>query len=91
MLKKELEFRGIKLEHHDTYIRELGAKPVPSKSFPYIYEGDGWIVQLEAEKELSFTAAFKVNVVPICFMAKNEEILEDLIHKYRIKTFRAGG
>jgi hypothetical protein len=91
MLKKELEFRGIKLEHHDIYIRELGAKLLPSVSFPYIYEGDGWSVQINDEKELSFTGAFKVNVIPICFMAKSEEILNDLIHKYRIKTFRAGG
>ncbi len=91
MLKKELEFRGIKLEHHDTYIKELGAKPIQSDSFPYLYEGDGWSIQIDVERELSFTAAFKVNVVPICFMAKSEELLEDIIHKYRVKTFRAGG
>lgn len=38
---RDLEFRGIKIEHLGMYFEELGAKQVTDK-FPYIYEAENW-------------------------------------------------
>ncbi|MCQ6274309.1 hypothetical protein JMM81_04870 [Bacillus sp. V3B] len=87
---KELEFRGIHLEHLKMYFQELGGELV-TDSFPFIYEGDGWSTYILREEEIAFTNVFKVNAVFIRFAAKNEEILEKIMKSYRMKTFRAGG
>lgn len=90
MVEKTLEFRGIKREHICTYLTEMGGNQV-TFTFPLIYDGLGWRVQLLNEKELSFTAAFKVNAVDIRFEALNMDILDEIIRNFRLKTFRAGG
>lgn len=90
MAVKELEFRGIPLEHLGMYFQELDGEQI-TDSFPYIYEGDGWSAHILSEEEMTFTAVFKVNAVHIQFIADNEELLEEIIKRYRYKTFRAGG
>jgi len=87
---KELEFRGIPLRHLSMYLEELGGE-TSSHSFPFCYRGEKWIAEILSEEEIAFTAAFKVNAVHIRFQADNNEILEELIIKFRKKTFRAGG
>lgn len=87
---KELEFRGIPLLHLGMYLEELGGVR-SNVSFPICYSGDKWIAEILSEEEIAFTAVFKVNAVHIRFKAENNEILEELIKKYRKKTFRAGG
>lgn len=51
MVEKTLEFRGIKREHICTYLTEMGGNQV-TFTFPLIYDGLGWRVQLLNEKEL---------------------------------------
>lgn len=89
-MEKVLEFRGIHIEHLMMYLEEMGGKRV-SNSFPYKFQGDHWNACVLKEQEIAFTAAFKVNAVFIHFSAVNEKVLEDVLKKYRIKTFRAGG
>jgi hypothetical protein len=90
MIIRNLEFRGINLAQLGTYFEELGGR-LETDSFPYIYEGGSWRGEILSEDELSFTSVFKVNAVFIRFIAENEEILEQLIKKYRFKTTRVGG
>ena len=90
MLILDLEFRGINLKHLGMYFEELGGKQI-TDSFPYIYEGNGWIGQILKEEEITFTAVFKVNAVQIRFIADDEHILQELIKKFRYKTTRIGG
>ncbi|WP_071393912.1 hypothetical protein [Bacillus tuaregi] len=90
MNHKELEFRGIPLQHLGMYLEELGGEKA-SDSFPILYHGQKWSAFILREEEMAFTAVFKVNAVHIRFTADNKEILDELIQKYRKKTFRAGG
>ena len=90
MLEKDLEFRGISLEHLGMYFRELGAKKV-TNSFPFVYEGSGWHGKILSEKEISFTGVFKVNAVQVRFCAVDEKVLEMLLKNFRYKTTRIGG
>ncbi|KAA9027562.1 hypothetical protein [Niallia endozanthoxylica] len=87
---KELEFRGISLRHLGMYLEELGGEK-SNHSFPVCYNGGNWKAEILSEEEIAFTAVFKVNAVHIRFQAENNEILEELIIKFRKKTFRAGG
>lgn len=90
MAVKELEFRGIPLDHLKMYFQELGGEQA-TDLFPFIYNGDGWSAHILREEEIAFTTVFKVNAVKIRFIAKNEETLEEILKRYRRKTFRAGG
>jgi hypothetical protein len=90
MIYKDLEFRGIRVDHLGMYFEELGAKQITTK-FPYLYKAANWSGEILAEEELAFTASFKVNCVNIRFRAANEEILTEIIKNYRYKTTRVGG
>lgn len=90
ILQKELEFRGIPLKHIEMYLQELGGVR-SSDSLPILYHGQKWSVTIVSEEEISFTSVFKVNAIKMIFKAETDEVLEDVIRKYRKKTFRAGG
>lgn len=90
MPKRELEFRGIPLKHLEMYLEELGAEKM-TNTFPFIYQGDEWFAHILSEEELAFTKVFKVNAVFMQFFADHEEVLEEIIKKYRFKTTRTGG
>lgn len=87
---RDLEFRGIRIEHLGMYFEELGAEPVTDK-FPYIYEAVNWSGHILSEEEISFTSSFKVNTVNVRFSAKDAQTLDELIKNYRYKTTRIGG
>ncbi|WHY68326.1 hypothetical protein [Neobacillus sp. SuZ13] len=87
---RDLEFRGIKIEHLGMYFEELGAKQVTDK-FPYIYEAENWRGYILSEEEISFTSIFKVNTVKVRFCANEAQTLDELIKNYRYKTTRIGG
>jgi hypothetical protein len=92
VINRELEIRGIPLAQLGQYLEDLGGRLVTdSDAFPFVYEGDGWKVELLSEDELAFTSVFKVNAVKIKFSAVSEEQLDGLIKNYRYKTFRVGG
>jgi hypothetical protein len=90
MVIRDLEFRGIRIEHLGMYFEELGAKPM-TDMFPYIYEAENWSGQILSEEEISFTSSFKVNTVQVRFCAKEDQALDVLIKNYRYKTTRIGG
>ncbi|PLS02965.1 hypothetical protein [Neobacillus cucumis] len=90
MAERDLEFRGINIDHLGMYFEELGAKRV-TDTFPYIFEAVGWSGQIRSEEEISFTAIFKVNAVKVRFIAENEDKLNEIIMHYRYKTTRIGG
>jgi len=87
---RDLEFRGIRIEHLGMYFEELGAIPVTDK-FPYIYEAENWSGYILSEEEISFTSSFKVNKVKVRFCANEVQTLDELIKNYRYKTTRIGG
>ncbi len=87
---QELEFRGINRKHLGMYFEELGGEQI-TDTFPFIYKAEDWSGEILNEAEISFTAVFKVNTVQIRFKAENEEILNELIRNYRLKTTRIGG
>ncbi|NMD68961.1 hypothetical protein HHO41_01585 [Bacillus sp. DNRA2] len=94
MISRDLEFRGINRRHLELYFEELGGKRLGSEavdSFPILFVGDGWEGHIVSEKELAFTAVFKVNAVKIRFVAEDEVALTELLKKYRYKTTRVGG
>jgi len=86
----ELEFRGINHQHLGLYFEELGGKRV-TDAFPFMYVAEEWQGQIVNEEEISITSTFKVNRVFIRFQAENEEILNQLVTNYRVKTRRIGG
>ena len=90
MTELNLEFRGIRLQDLGVYLEELGGNQ-KTYSFPYIYEGERWSAHILREEEITFTAVFKVNAVHIQFFAENDQVMEELIKKYRYKTIRVGG
>jgi len=90
MVVRELEFRGIRIEHLGMYFEELGAKQV-TDNFPYIYVAETWRGQILSEEEISFTSSFKVNTVQVRFCANDDQALNELIKNYRYKTTRIGG
>ena len=90
MVIRELEFRGIRMEHLGMYFKELGAKPM-TNTFPYTYEAENWGGQILSEEEIAFTSSFKVNAVKVRFYANEDQTLNELIKNYRYKTTRIGG
>jgi hypothetical protein len=90
MLIRDLEFRGIRIDHLGMYFEELGAIR-KTDMFPYVYEAENWSGQILSEEEISFTSSFKVNTVQVRFCANEEFILDELIRNYRYKTTRIGG
>jgi hypothetical protein len=90
MVARDLEFRGIGIDHLGMYFEELGAKQITDR-FPYIYKADHWSGQILSENEISFTSSFKVKTVQVRFLASDDYSLEELIKKYRYKTTRIGG
>lgn len=90
MFRRDLEFRGINRRQLEMYFEELGGRK-QTDSFPIVFVGDDWEGQILSEEEIVFTSVIKVNSVKVCFFAVDEARLEELIKKYRFKTFRAGG
>lgn len=90
MVIRDLEFRGIAIEHLGMYFEELGAKKITDK-FPYVFLAEKWSGQILAEEQISFTSIFKVNTVKVRFCANDDEVLDELIKNYRYKTTRIGG
>jgi hypothetical protein len=90
MVTRDLEFRGIGIDHLGMYFKELGAKQITDK-FPYVYKADNWSGQILSEDEISFTSSFKVKTVQVRFLANDVCSLEELIKNYRYKTTRIGG
>lgn len=90
MIIRDLEFRGIRIEHLGMYFEELGAKPM-TNTFPYLYEAENWRGQILSEEEISFTSSFKVNSVQVRFCANDDYVLDKVIKNYRFKTTRIGG
>ena len=59
--------------------------------FRLFIKGMNGVLDILREEELAFTTVFKVNAVFIRFFADHEEVLEEIIKKYRFKTTRTGG
>lgn len=90
MAGKKLEFRGISLSYLSMYLKELGGEQ-HTHSFPFLFKGSGWSAEILKEETITFTPSFKVNAVHMHFYADSDEILEQVIKRYRYKTTRAGG
>ena len=90
MVIRDLEFRGIAIEHLGMYFEDLGAKKITDK-FPYVFTAEKWSGQILSEEQISFTSIFKVNTVKVRFHANDDKVLDELIKNYRYKTTRIGG
>lgn len=90
MASETLEFRGINRQQLGMYLEDLGAVQA-TDTFPFLYKSTDWSAEILNENIISFTATFQVNSVLIQFVADDRKILQQLIEKYRLKTFRIGG
>ncbi|MDF2961670.1 MAG: hypothetical protein K0S39_3405 [Paenibacillus sp.] len=90
MAELTLEFRGIRLEHLISYLKELQGIQ-QNFEFPYMFHGPSWQANILSEAQMLVTSRFRVNAVFIRFEAPDDEELHDVITAFRRKTFRAGG
>ncbi|WP_019122298.1 hypothetical protein [Brevibacillus massiliensis] len=90
MHHKNLEIRGIPLSQLIIYLRELGGEQL-TDPFPVLIKGDKWQAELLRQEEAAITSRFRVNAVFLVFKAPCEEVLDDVVARFRKKTIRVGG
>lgn len=88
MIEKTLEIRGINRKTLMDYLHSLGAKR--TKEDPPTYVAKNWSAKLSDEQ---YFHLFHSNIpkVFVTFFAEDEESLEDVVSRFRLKTFRVGG
>lgn len=89
-ISRQLEFRGIRIEHLIDYFKELNGTQITNE-FPIMIQGNLWKASIINEAEVKITSTFIVNAVHIDFSAETVELLEELIKCFRKKTTRIGG
>jgi hypothetical protein len=90
MAEQILELRGIPLSHLVTYLIECGGGP-PDESMPVIIRGNRWQAEVLREETVPITSRFYVNAVFIRFRADDDQVLNRLLERFRIKVLRVGG
>jgi hypothetical protein len=89
MIRRTKEFRGISLRLARNYLESLGGTIVDDTTV----EGDGWRVDLSAEK-VAIGPSIELTEVTVAFEAEDafgEERFEELIADFSRKAMRAGG
>ncbi|MET3288978.1 UNVERIFIED_CONTAM: hypothetical protein ABID98_001548 [Brevibacillus sp. OAP136] len=91
MIEQTLELRGIPLPHLITYLIECGGRKPSDETLPATVEAEGWLAEILREETVTITKRFHVNAVFISFQADDEEILTNLLARFKVKVIRVGG
>ncbi|HZG82903.1 MAG TPA: hypothetical protein VEZ13_19275 [Brevibacillus sp.] len=98
MHEQTLELRGIRISHLLTYLVECGgeikgqAADEPGREdLPLVVCGNQWEAELMREETVTITSRFHVNAVFIRFTSEREDVLTQLLQRFRIKVIRVGG
>jgi hypothetical protein len=90
MAEQILELRGIPLTHLVAYLVECGGDP-PDETLPMIIRGNRWQAEVLREETVTITSRFHVNAVFIRFQADDDQTLNRLLDRFRLKVLRVGG
>jgi hypothetical protein len=90
MAEQILELRGIPLSHLVTYLVECGGEPL-DETLPLMIRGNQWQAEVLREETVTITSRFHVNAVFIRFHADDDQTLNRLLDRFRIKVMRVGG
>ncbi|MFC7134215.1 MULTISPECIES: hypothetical protein [Salinibaculum] len=85
VLRETRAFRGVTLDQALTYLENLGGERTGRTDI----EGDGWKAHLSATK-VPVGPSYRLTEVTITWVG-DEAILESVIFRFRLKTFRAPG
>ncbi|WP_369684816.1 hypothetical protein [Halalkalicoccus sp. NIPERK01] len=85
VLRETRQFRGVTLEQSVGYLEALGGERVGENDV----EGDGWQAHLSARK-VPVGPSYRLTEVTITWSGE-EDVLEPVILRFRLKTFRAPG
>ncbi|PYZ94410.1 hypothetical protein CR194_02435 [Salipaludibacillus keqinensis] len=88
--KEKLEIRGISRDELFKYVQELGGERLSSNSDMILFQSDKWSCTLSSEETFYFMHS-DIPIVHVSFHSSNEDALRDILRKFRLKTFRAGG
>lgn len=84
-----MEIRGVHRKYLVQYLIELNSVAEDGK-LQSSFIGNGWTCTLSQEEYFTFLQS-QVPSVFVTFKAEDSEILDEIVHKFRFKTFRAGG
>lgn len=84
MLHETREFRGLITEQATAYLENLGGTRQEGNRIA----GDGWMATLSTSK--ASVGAYRLTIVRIRWVGQ-VEVLEQIIFRFRLKTFRAPG
>jgi hypothetical protein len=85
VLRVTRRFRGLTLEQAVTYLEHLGGE----RTAESVVEGDGWEAHLSARK-VPVGPSYRLTEVTVRWTGR-EEVLEPVVRRFRLKTFRAPG
>jgi hypothetical protein len=85
VLRETRAFRGVSLEQALGYLEELGGERTGETDI----EGDGWNAHLSTRK-VPVGPSYRLTEVSVTWVGK-ESVLEPIIFRFRLKTFRAPG
>lgn len=87
---ENLEIRGINRSELVAYLKELGGKQVSDEENVVMIKSGDWSCQVEPEEIFTFMHS-DLPKVHLEFYSENKETLAEVLRKFRLKTFRAGG
>lgn len=85
VLHETRAFRGITLEQALAYLENLGGKRTGASTI----EGDGWEAHVSAETA-PVGPSYRLTEVTVTWVG-DRDVLESIIFRFRLKTFRAPG
>lgn len=85
VLRVTRRFRGLSLEQAMGYLESLGGERIGSNAI----EGEGWRAELAAEK-VPVGPSYRLTEVTITWTGE-EDVLEPIVLRFRLKAFRAPG
>ncbi|WP_236544762.1 hypothetical protein [Salinirussus salinus] len=85
VLRETRAFRGVTLEQAVNYLENLGGERTGEAEI----QGDRWKAHLSAEK-VPVGPSYRLTEVTVTWVG-DEDVLEPVIFRFRLKTFRAPG
>ncbi|WP_280768333.1 hypothetical protein [Salipaludibacillus daqingensis] len=89
-MTEKLEIRGIHHKDIISYLMELGGEKVPSEEDFVVIDSKEWKCTVSPEQFFTFMHS-SIPKVHLEFQSDNSELLTEVLRKFRLKTFRAGG
>lgn len=90
IINEKLEIRGINCTELVNYLIELGGNQVPNEENVTSIKSGDWYCEVAQEETFTFMHS-EIPKVHLEFQSENKESLAEVLRKFRLKTFRAGG